>query len=129
MHKDHVATYDIVRDAVFYAALPAIQRSQPAHRVRDLYFPENWEDMEDWRADLYVDVGDVWDAYLEVLRSHELMRGGVSSFRYLEYYDALGTVRGCLGGFRKAVALMAPTGSWVQRLGYLPGFAPEAGCC
>jgi len=123
------ATHDIVRDAVFYAALPAIQRGQPAHRVRDLYFPENWEDMDGWRADLYIDVGNVWDAYLEVLRSHELMRGGVSSFRYLEYYDALGTVRGCLGGFRKAVAVMAPTGSWVQRLDYLPGFAPDTGGC
>ncbi len=124
MHKDHTATYDIVRDAIFYAALPAIRRDRPAHRVRALYFPENWEDMDGWRADLYVDVSDVWDGYLAVLRSHELMRGGISSFRYLDYYDALGTMRGCLGGFRKAVALMAPTGSWVQRSGYLPGFAP-----
>ena len=129
MHKDHIATHDIVRDAIFYAGLPATPaaRSQPAHRVRSLYFPENWEDMEGWRADLYIDVGDVWDGYLEILRSHELMRGCVSSFRYLDYYDALGTLRGCLGGFRQAVALMAPTGSWVQRVGYLPGFTPEIG--
>lgn len=127
VHKDHIATHDIVRDAIFYAGLPAIQRSRPAHRVAGLYFPENLEDMEAWRADLYVDVSEVWDAYLEVLRAHELMRGGVSSFRYFDYYDSLGTVRGCLGGFCKAVALMAPTGSWVQRLGYLPGFAPGAG--
>jgi LmbE family N-acetylglucosaminyl deacetylase len=127
LHKDHIATHDIVRDAIFYAALPAIRHSQPAHRVRSLYFPENWEDMDGWRADLYVDVGDDWDGYLELLRSHELMRGGVSGFRYFDYYDALGTMRGCLGGFRKAVALMVPTGSWVQRMGYLPGFAPETG--
>jgi N-acetylglucosamine malate deacetylase 1 len=129
IHKDHIATHDIVRDAVFYAALSTVQGSRLAHRVHGLYFPENWEDMEDWRADLYIDVGDVWDAYLEVLRSHALMRGSVSSFRYLEYYDALGTVRGCLGGSHKAVALMAPTGSWVQRLRYLPGLAPETGGC
>ncbi len=127
IHKDHIATHDVVRDAIFYAALPAVERSQSAHRVRSLYFAENWEDMDGWRPDLYVDVGDVWDGYLEVLRSHELMRGGVSGFRYLDYYDALGTMRGCLGGFRKAVALMVPTGSWVQRVGYLPGFAPEIG--
>jgi len=127
MHKDHIATHEIVRDAIFYAALPAIERSRPAHRVPSLYFGENWEDMDGWRPDLYVDVSDVWDRYLEVLRSHELMRGGVSTFRYLDYYDALGTMRGCLGGFRKAVALMVPTGSWVQRVSYLPGFAPEAG--
>ena len=121
MHKDHVATHEIVRDALFYAALPAVERELPAHRVDAVYYAENWEDMEGWRADVYLDVSDVWDAYLEVLRSHEFIRGGVSRFRYLEYYDALGTVRGCLGGFRKAVALMVPTGSWVRKVGMLPG--------
>lgn len=120
LHKDHVATHEIVRDAIFYAALPAIERDWPAHRVGALYFAENWEDMDGFRADVYLDASDVWEEYLEVLRSHELMRGGISAFRYLEYYDALGTVRGCLAGFRKAVALMVPTGSWVRRLEYLP---------
>lgn len=126
MHKDHVATHEIVRDAIFYAALPAVQRAWPAHTVRRLYFPENWEDMEGWRADIYLDVSEVWDAYLAVLRSHTLMRGGVSSFRYLDYYDALGTVRGCLGGFAKAAAVMLPPGGWVRRLDYLPGLEPAA---
>jgi LmbE family N-acetylglucosaminyl deacetylase len=121
MHKDHIATHDIVADALFYAALPALQRELPAHRGVRLYFPENWEDMDGWRADLFLDVSDVWADYLAVLRSHQFIRGGVSTFRYLDYYDALGTVRGCLGGFPKAVALMAPPGSWVRRVGQLPG--------
>ena len=119
IHKDHVATHTIVQDAIFYAALPSIRRALPAHCVRNVYYPENWEDMDGWRADVFLDASDVWDEYLEVLRSHELMRGGISSFRYYDYYDALGTVRGCLGGFRKAVALMAP-GTWVRRVDYLP---------
>lgn len=123
MHKDHTATYEIVHEALFYAALPAIERALPAHRVRSILYPENWEDMDGWRADLYLDVSDVWEEYLAVLRSHALMRGGVSNFRYLEYYDALGTTRGCLGGFRKAVALMIPPGSWVQRTEFLPALA------
>jgi len=123
IHKDHAATHAIVQDAVFYAALPSIRRELPAHRVRGVYYPENWEDMDGWRADLFIDTSEVWDAYLDVLRSHELMRGGVSSFRYLEYYDALGTIRGCLSGFHKSVALMAP-GLWVRRTGYLPGMEP-----
>ena len=120
LHKDHTATCEIVRDAIFYAALPAIRRALPAHRVPGLYFAENWEDMDGWRADLYLDVSSVWDDYLVALRAHELMRGGVSSFRYLDYYDALGTTRGCLGGFPKAVALMVPPGSWVRKVD-LPG--------
>jgi len=125
LHKDHIATHHIVQDAVFYAALPSLQRSHPSHRVSGIYYPENWEDMDGWRPDIFLDVSDVWDDYLVVLRSHELMRGGVSSFRYLDYYDALGTVRGCLGGFRKAVAMMS-TGA-VRRLHYLPGLEPPAG--
>lgn len=124
IHKDHVATHEIVRDAIFYAALPAIRRDRPAHRVRSVYFPENWEDMEGWRADIYLDVTEVWQDYLAVLRCHEFIRGGLSSFRYLDYYDALGTVRGCLGGAAKAVALMMQPGAWVRRLSHLPGLEP-----
>lgn len=126
IHKDHSATHDIVRDAIFYAALPSLPRDWPAHPVRQLYFPENWEDMDGWRADIFLDVSAVWEDYLAVLRSHALMRGGVSSFRYLDYYDALGTVRGCRGGFAKAVAVMLPPGGWVRRLDYLPGLEPVA---
>ncbi len=121
-HKDHIATHEIVRDAVFYAALPAIQRELPPFRVRAVYYPENWEDMEGWRADIYLDTTAIWKEYLEVLQCHEFIRGNISTFRYLDYYNALGTVRGCLGGFSKAVALMVQPGSWVQRLPMLPGF-------
>ena len=124
IHKDHIATHEIVRDAIFYAALPAIRRELPAHRVRGVYFPENWEDMDGWRADIYLDVTEVWEDYLNVLRSHEFIRGGISSFRYFDYYTALGTTRGCLGGFLKAVALMMQPGAWVRKLGHLPELEP-----
>ena len=124
IHRDHVATYEIVREAIFYAGLPALQRELPAHRVRGLYFCENWEDMDGWRTDVYLDVTEIWDDYLGVLRSHELMRGGISTFRYYDYYEALGTLRGCLGGFQKAVALMVSPGAWVRKLEHLPGLEP-----
>jgi len=129
MHKDHRAAYAIVDDAQFYAALPAIQRTGPhgedlpAHYASVLY-SENWEDMEGYRADIYLDVSDVWDDYLSVLRSHEFIRGGISTFRYLDYYSALGITRGCLGGFQRAVTMMLPDGSWTQRARYLPGLEP-----
>ena len=126
LHKDHRAAYQIVEDAQFYAAIPAIQRSGPdgqplaAHYASVLY-PENWEDMDGFRADLYLDVSEVWEDYLNVLRSHEFIRGGISTFRYLDYYSALGITRGCLGGMQRAVALMVPDGAWTQRVNYLPG--------
>jgi len=72
-----------------------------------------------WRADVYLDATDVWDDYLAMLHAHALTRGGISSFRYFDYYDALGTTRGCLGGFTKAVALMMTPGAWVRRVDYL----------
>lgn len=121
-HKDHAAAYEIVRDALFYAALPAFERDLPPHRVRAVYYPENWEDMDGWRADIYLDVSAVWEDYLTVLRSHEFIRRG-DSFRYLDYYDALATTRGCLGGFQKAAALMVQLGSWVQKVQTLPAMA------
>lgn len=124
-HKDHVATYEIVQEALFYAGLPSVKRKDPSHRVQNLYYPENWEDMDVWRSDVYLDVSDIWDRYLETLKSHELMGGSISDFRYYDYYNALGTIRECLGGYKKAVALMAPDGSWVKRLGHLPGFESQ----
>lgn len=129
MHKDHRAAYHIVEDARFFAALPAIQRvgpdgqPLPAHHASVLY-SENWEDMEGYRADLYLDVTDIWEDYLAVLRSHEFIRGGVSTFRYLDYYAALGITRGCLGGMQRAVTMMVPDGSWTRRINYLPGLDP-----
>jgi LmbE family N-acetylglucosaminyl deacetylase len=129
MHKDHIAAYHIVQEAQFYAALPAIQRADAdgtplkAHFARVLY-PENWEDMDGFRADLYLDVTDVWEDYLAVLRSHEFIRGGISTFRYFDYYSALGITRGCLAGKQRAVALMVPDGSWTRRVDYLPGLEP-----
>jgi LmbE family N-acetylglucosaminyl deacetylase len=121
-HKDHVATYEIIQEALFYAGLASFERQDPAHWVQSIYFPENWEDMDGWRADVYLDVTNIWEQYLEMLKSHELMRGGISDFRYYDYYNALGTIRGCLGGFDKAVALMVPDGSWKIQRSYLPGF-------
>ena len=121
IHKDHIAAYQIVQEALFYAGLPSLKRSAPAHWVPQVYFPENWEDMEGWRADVYLDVSEVWEAYLEMLKTHALMRGGVSTFRYFDYYNALGTTRGCLGGFPKAVALMLPDGAWTRQVKRLGG--------
>jgi N-acetylglucosamine malate deacetylase 1 len=107
-HVDHNNTYDIVKDAMFKAALQAFRREHPAHRPGALYFSENWEDMEGYNADIYLDVTDVFDDYLKLLKTHALMREDYASFRYYDYYEALGQMRGALAGFGKAVTLMQP---------------------
>jgi N-acetylglucosamine malate deacetylase 1 len=106
-HKDHRACYQIVNDAVFYAGLPAVQRQQPSHAVKRLFFAENWEDAEGFVADTYLDITPVFDHWLEACAAFPMWRGE-TGFRYNDYYRSLAIARGCLSGFRYAVALMSP---------------------
>jgi LmbE family N-acetylglucosaminyl deacetylase len=94
MHKDHEATYYIVQDAIFYAALPAIKRELPAHGCYTQFFAENWEDPYGFEVDTYVDITDSFDQWLRAVSEYELFSGSISDFRYLDYYKAW---RSCAG--------------------------------
>ena len=107
-HQDHNNTHDIVMKALFKAGLPAFEREYPAHSPQVVLFSENWEDMEGYNADIYLDVTDVFNDYLDLMKTHALMRENYASFRYWDYYKALGETRGALGGFDRAVTLMRP---------------------
>ncbi len=119
MHDDHANTHTNTMRAIFLAELDGIRRPWPAHGVNRIYFAENWEDMEDFEPDTYVDVSDVFEDWLHITSQYELFRGGISSFRYKDYYQALGVLRGCLGRADRAVALMRPPG-WGRQRGKLP---------
>jgi len=106
LHPDHTNTHHIVRNALLKAALTSFEREHPAHSIRALRYSENWEDMEGYTPDYYLDVTDVFDDYLKLLKTHALMRENYASFRYYDYYEALGTMRGALAGYGKAVTLM-----------------------
>ncbi len=122
IHKDHEITHYIVNDARFYAALPAIKRDLPHHGCWALYYAENWEDPQGFEPDTYIDISDVFDQYIEGISQYELFRGGISSFRYMDYYKALAVMRGCLSGFQYAECFMMPPGSHVRRVKAFPGF-------
>jgi LmbE family N-acetylglucosaminyl deacetylase len=107
-HPDHNNTHEIVRQSLFKASLPAFRRENPPHSIQTLLYSENREDMQNYSADIYLDVSDVFEDYLSLLKTHALMREKYSNFRYYDYYEALGTVRGALAGFDKAVTLMRP---------------------
>ncbi len=107
-HQDHNSTHEIVQKALFKAGLPAFRREYPHHYPSRVLYSENWEDMENYSADIYLDVSDVFEDYLRLLKTHALMRERYSSFRYYDYYEALGKMRGALGGFDRAVTLMRP---------------------
>ncbi len=105
IHKDHERTHRIVTDAVLLAALPAVELEHPAHRgVRGIYFAENWEDHEGFDPYVYVDVSEAAELWRDAVRAYEFIRGGISSFPYLQYYDALQSLRGAEARVSRAVA-------------------------
>lgn len=106
-HKDHRACYNTVNDAIFYAGLPAIARKRPAHMVTNLFFADDWEDAEGFRADTYLDITPIFDRWMQACAAFPMWRGE-SGFRYNDYYRSRAVERGCLSGFKDAVALMSP---------------------
>jgi N-acetylglucosamine malate deacetylase 1 len=105
IHKDHTNCALNVPDAIFYAALRGFERTDPAHRGVRLYFSENWEDMDGFAPEVYLEVTPedmaMWE---EMCKQYALFRGGVSTFRYMDYYRAMAQVRGCEVGTQYAVA-------------------------
>lgn len=105
IHKDHAATHSIVNDAVLLASLEGVVTSHPRHRgVRAIQYTENWEDPEDFKPYLYVDISGELGIWKEAVTLYQFIKGGISAFPYLEYYEALASVRGAGAGKRYAVA-------------------------
>ena len=105
-HKDHQNCHLVTRDAIFYAGLTTLSRDVPSHSVRKLYYAENWEDSEDFKADTYLDISRVFDKWIAACELYPMWRGQ-TGFRYHDYYSSLTVMRGCLSGFQRAVALMS----------------------
>ena len=105
IHKDHTNTSLIVKDAVLLASLEGVVTQHPAHRgVRGVYYADNWEDADSFAPYIYVGVSDELAQWREAVAKYEFVGGRISSFRYLDYYDALTTVRGAISGKGRAVA-------------------------
>jgi LmbE family N-acetylglucosaminyl deacetylase len=106
LHPDHEAAHRIVNAAVLLASLEGFESAHPRHRgLRGVYYADNWEDADGFTPYLYVDVTEDLAAWKAAVTSYEFIRGGISSFPYLEYYEALARVRGAVAGKRFAVAL------------------------
>ncbi len=104
IHPDHRNTHAIVNDAVLLASLEGVVTSHPRHRgVRGIYFTENWEDPEGFSPYFYVDVTETFAKWKELIVSYQFIRGGISTFPYLDYYSALARVRGAESNTHHAV--------------------------
>ncbi len=105
IHKDHSTTSAIVQDAILLASLEGVVTAHPAHRgVRGIWYADNWEDGDGFQPYIYVDVSDAINRWREAVTKYEFVRGGISTFRYLDYYEALSIVRGAIAGKQRSVA-------------------------
>jgi N-acetylglucosamine malate deacetylase 1 len=103
MHKDHSRTHSIVRDAVLLAALEdGVAGGTPHRGVRGVYYADNWEDRPNFQAYVAVEVSSSIERWRAAVTKYEFIRGGVSRFPYLEYYEALAKVRGAEAGLKQA---------------------------
>jgi N-acetylglucosamine malate deacetylase 1 len=90
---------------VLLASLEGVVTGTAAHRgIRGIWYADNWEDAEDFQPYIYVDVSREIQEWKDAVTKYEFVRGGISSFRYIEYYDALSTVRGAVSGKQRAIA-------------------------
>lgn len=114
-HKDHQNCYLIVRDAVFYAGLGTLARSHPAHTVSKIFYSDNWEDATNFVPDTYLDIEAVYEKWLQACDFYPMWRGQTGFFRYNDYYSALAIMRGCLSGYKHAIALMSDPGQRISK--------------
>lgn len=114
-HKDHQNCYLIVRDGVFYAGLATLSRKYPPHSVSKVFYADNWEDATNFVPDTYLDIETVRDKWLQACDFYPMWRGQTGFFRYNDYYAALSIMRGCVSGFKHAVALMSDPGQRMEK--------------
>lgn len=104
-HPDHRAAHAITVDSVLPASLPGVKTAHPAYDgIRQVLYAENWEDMEAFQPYVYLDVADAFETWEKCVTQYEFVRGGISTYPYLEYYRALFRIRGAEGGFARAEA-------------------------
>jgi|ERR1051326_5828523 LmbE family N-acetylglucosaminyl deacetylase len=118
-HKDHQNCHLLVRDAIFYADLATLNSKNPRHAVRKLFFADNWEDADNFKPDTYLDISAVFEKWMQACDTYPMWRGQTGFFRYNDYYSSLAVMRGCLSGFRHAVALMSDPNNRVSKVSAL----------
>ncbi|TDW83436.1 PIG-L deacetylase family protein [Kribbella sp. VKM Ac-2566] len=134
IHRDHEHTAVLAERARFLAGLPidpaddfaaitpyaelaAKLAALPRHGVRSFLHAENWEDMEGFTPSLYVPISDeAFYRWVSAIRHQAFARGETYGFRYIDYYTALMTTRGCLASYPRACAFHTDQSPEVTKL-------------
>lgn len=122
IHSDHALCPRILEAVQLRAGLPGFEFDGLEPKFFRIFHSENWEDMHEYVPDVFVDVSDVFDIYLEAISQYWFVMNS-SSFDYYDYYKALGRVHGCTSRVKYAQSLKFPIGSNVQRGDAIPGFS------
>lgn len=109
IHADHTAAAAIASRARLWASLPVAPDEPggdlPRHGVRRLLYTENWEDADGFTPEVYVPVsGEGFARWRAGVEGQAFARGETYGFRYIDYYTAQLTMRGCLARAPRAVA-------------------------
>ena len=118
IHTDHENASTVAERARFLAGLPGWAPEDGArHGVEQVLYAENWEDDHGFAADTYVPISaEAFDAWSEAISGQAFARGETYGFRYIDYYTAQLTMRGCLARVDRAVALSSGDGSRVTMM-------------
>lgn len=121
IHPDHAACPQIVEAAWLKAALSGFELGGlPPHGIKQMFHSENWEDPS-YEPDIYVDVSAEFDQYLQAISAYWFVLNS-ASFRYYDYYQALGKTRGCLNRSNYAQTLKYRVGTNIHKGTNIPGF-------
>ncbi|MFI7064706.1 PIG-L deacetylase family protein [Kribbella sp. NPDC050124] len=121
IHRDHEHAAKLTERARFLAGLPMDPTEEvegARHSVRTFLHAENWEDMEGFQPTLYVPIPDeAFYRWISAIRRQAFARGETYGFRYIDYYTALMTTRGCLAGYPRACAFHSTPTPEITKLG------------
>jgi LmbE family N-acetylglucosaminyl deacetylase len=109
IHTDHTHASILAERGRFLAGLPT--EGLVRHGVSRLVYAENWEDAAGFEPTLYAPIPqEAFEMWREAIAGQAFARGETYGFRYIDYYTALMTMRGCLARVPRACAFATEPG-------------------
>ncbi len=94
IHLDHTNTYHLVRRARFLAAIRHFElEGLPPLRWARMYYADNWEDPENFRPYVYVDISEVFAEWEKAFKCFAIGRGE-GGYPYWDWYRARTRIHG-----------------------------------